>query len=68
MISDVLGFVGATLWARVGLLLFFLLFIAIVIWTYRGGRDRFRHQSHLPFDEGADASAERPSKSQKDLP
>jgi hypothetical protein len=65
MISDVLGFLGATLWARVGLVFFLLLFAGIVIWTYRGGPDRFRHESHLPLDEG---SSESSTETRKELP
>ena len=38
MISDVIAHLGGTFWARVGLILFFVLFIGIVIWTLRGGR------------------------------
>ena len=68
MIMDVLGFVGATLWARVGLVFFLLLFIGIVIWTYRGGRDRFRRQSHLPFDEGGDFNSPASSEPHRNLP
>lgn len=68
MISDVLGFAGATLWARVGLIFFLLLFTGIVVWTYRGSRDRFRHQSHLPFDEDQTPASDSPSAPQKDHP
>jgi len=67
MISDVLNFTGATLWARVGLVLFFLLFIGIVVWTYRGARDRFHRESRLPLDDDA-ATPSDASEPHRNLP
>jgi cbb3-type cytochrome oxidase subunit 3 len=51
MIHDVLTG-AAGMGPRIGLVLFFLLFIAIVVWTYRGGKDRFRYESRLPLEDG----------------
>jgi hypothetical protein len=50
MIHDVVSSV-ATIWPRLALLLFLLLFAGIVLWTVRGGRERFRDVSRLPLDE-----------------
>ena len=51
MISDVLSHAGNTFWPGVALILFFLVFIGVVIRTYRGRRDRFDYMSRLPLDE-----------------
>lgn len=50
MIHDVVSSV-ATIWPRLALVLFLLFFALIVIWTLRGGRERFREVSRLPLDE-----------------
>ena len=53
MIHDVVSCLGSALWPVIGLLLFFFVFIAIIIWTYRGRKDRFAYESRLPLDDGA---------------
>jgi len=50
MIHDVVSSV-ATIWPRIALVLFLLLFAGIVVWTLRGGRERFHEVSRLPLDE-----------------
>jgi cbb3-type cytochrome oxidase subunit 3 len=50
MIPDAVSH-AASIWPRIGLILFFLLFVAIVIWTYRGRKDRFAYVSQLPLDD-----------------
>ncbi|MFZ5433278.1 MAG: cbb3-type cytochrome oxidase subunit 3 [Calditrichota bacterium] len=51
MIHDAITYLGASLWAIVGLVLCFSVFVGIVIWTYRGRRDRFERESRLPLDD-----------------
>jgi len=51
MISDVLSHTGNAFWPGVALILFFLVFVGVVIRTYRGRRDRFDYMSRLPLDE-----------------
>lgn len=62
MIYDVVSHAGNTLWPSVALVLFFLVFVGVVIRTYRGRRDRFDSISRLPLDDGeitARASGEK---------
>jgi cbb3-type cytochrome oxidase subunit 3 len=57
MIHDVLA-QGNALWPSIAVVLFFLLFAGIAIWTWRGGRDRFKHESRLPLDDSGNDSSE----------
>jgi cbb3-type cytochrome oxidase subunit 3 len=51
MIHDLVTSLGGTMWPRISLILFLLLFAGIVWWTYRGGRQRYDDISRLPLDE-----------------
>jgi len=53
MIHDLISHEWSTVWAQVGLVIFVVVFAAIVIWTYRGHKDRFKRESELPLDDGA---------------
>lgn len=50
MIHDVISS-AAMIWPRIALILFFALFAGIVVWTVRGGRERFSRESRLPLDD-----------------
>jgi cbb3-type cytochrome oxidase subunit 3 len=54
MIRDVLQIAGETTWVQIGLILCFLLFIGIVVWTYLGRKNRYEHELNLPLDDGTD--------------
>ena len=42
--------------AQIGVVLFFLLFLGIVYWTYRGRKNRFEHERNLPLKDGTQES------------
>ena len=53
MIRDVIQYIGETTWPQIGLVLFMLLFAGLLVWTLAGRKDRFRHQSRLPLEDGS---------------
>jgi cbb3-type cytochrome oxidase subunit 3 len=52
MIKDVLEFSANSLWPQISLIIFVICFAAILIWTYRGRKDRFHYDAHLPLNDG----------------
>jgi len=52
MIKDFISQSGNAIFAQIGLVIFVLLFAAILIWTYKGRKDRFDHERHLPLEDG----------------
>ena len=52
MIRDILGSGGFPIHAQIGLILFVLLFAAIVFRTLSGRRDRFKYESEMPLEDG----------------
>jgi len=51
MIKDFITQTANSIYAQIGLILFVLLFAGILIWTYSGKKDRFKHASRLPLDD-----------------
>ena len=52
MLREALSFFTNTEWTVIGLVLFFVTFVAIVAWTYRrSARKFYRDMAHLPLDE-----------------
>ncbi|MBU0509118.1 cbb3-type cytochrome c oxidase subunit 3 [bacterium] len=52
MIKDVITNLGEAIGPLIGLVLFFVVFIGVIVWTYRGRKDRFDYPSRLPLDNG----------------
>ena len=55
MNQDVITRAADSIWPQVSLIMFVLCFVAVLIWTYRGKKDRFRRQAALPFDDESTA-------------
>jgi len=51
MIQDVITRAANSLWPQISLLIFVLCFVAVLIWTYSGRKDRFREQAALPLND-----------------
>ncbi len=51
MIKDVLTFAADSFWPQISLIVFLICFGAILIWTYAGRKDRFRHDANLPLED-----------------
>ena len=51
MIQDVITRSVNSLWPILGLILFVLCFVGVLVWTYRGRKDRFRREAALPLDD-----------------
>ena len=56
MIKDFITQTSDALFAQIGVVLFFLLFLGIVYWTYRGRKNRFEHERNLPLEDGTQES------------
>jgi cbb3-type cytochrome oxidase subunit 3 len=54
MIRDILRFAGETSWVQIGLVICLLAFLAIVVFTYMGRKNRYEHERHLPLEDGTD--------------
>lgn len=68
MIQDVLTHLKDTLWPLAALVFFILLFSGVVVWTFRGGQDRFREVTRLPLDEQSDEAHNfSPGESRRDV-
>jgi cbb3-type cytochrome oxidase subunit 3 len=51
MIKDFISQSGNAIFAQIGLVIFVLLFAAILIWTLRGHKNRFDHERNLPLED-----------------
>ncbi|MCC6475414.1 cbb3-type cytochrome c oxidase subunit 3 [bacterium] len=58
MIRDLLGAGEGTL-SSIALLIMLAAFAGVLLWTFRGKKDRFREESNLPLDD-SDNHAESP--------
>lgn len=54
MIRDFISQSSSAIYAQVGLVIFVLLFAAILFWTYKGHKNRFDHERNLPLEDDAD--------------
>ncbi|MBU1637392.1 CcoQ/FixQ family Cbb3-type cytochrome c oxidase assembly chaperone [bacterium] len=54
MIRDFISQTSDAIFAQIGLIIFFLLFLGIVYWTYRGRKNRFDRERNLPLEDGTD--------------
>ena len=52
-LSDVVGHSGLSGYAEVALVIFLVVFVAVVVRTFwPGGKERLRHVSRLPLEDG----------------
>ena len=51
MMKDVLRNMDASIFAEVGLVIFFIVFVSVVIWALRRSRKEVNHWANLPNDE-----------------
>ena len=51
MIQDVITRSANSLWPIIALIIFVLCFVGVLIWTYRGRKDRFKREAALPLDD-----------------
>jgi len=51
MIHDVITRAANSLWPIISLIIFVLCFVGVLIWTYRGRKDRFVREAALPLDD-----------------
>lgn len=53
-LSDVMGAMGLSMYAEVALVLFFVAFVAVVVWvSARTNQSRWEEARYLPLDDGA---------------
>ena len=53
MIQDVITRSANSLWPQISLILFVLCFVGVLLWTFTGRKDRFRHHATLPLEDSS---------------
>jgi cbb3-type cytochrome oxidase subunit 3 len=53
VIQEMLTRSANSLWPIISLIIFVICFVGVLIWTYRGGKDRFRRERNLPLDDSS---------------
>jgi len=56
-LSDIVSNAGATLYAEIALLVFFLIFVGIVVYVALRRKGAWEHERHLPLDDDEPADA-----------
>lgn len=54
MIRDVIQSAGQIAWPVIALLIMLIAFIAILVWTFSGKKNRFEGESNLPLQDEDD--------------
>lgn len=51
-LSDIIGNAGLSIYAQIALVIFVVVFVAIIVWVFRPGtRERFRRDAMMPLDD-----------------
>lgn len=58
-LSDVMGEQGLSIYAEVGLVIFFVVFVSVVIWTMRKPRSEMDLDAQIPLDENRVVTGDR---------
>ena len=56
-LRDIVSNAGATLYAEIALVFFFLVFVGIVIYVALRRKGAWEHERHLPLDDGEPTDA-----------
>lgn len=56
MFKDVLNHANLTLWAEAGLVVFFLVFVGVAVWTFTRSRKQVEEWSAIPLSGGREES------------
>jgi cbb3-type cytochrome oxidase subunit 3 len=51
MMRDVMQHAGQSVWPMISLIIMFITFGAILVWTYAGRKNRFEVDSRLPLED-----------------
>lgn len=64
-LSDIIGHAGLSIYAQIALVIFVVVFVAIIVWVFRpGARERFRRDAMMPLDDDTPVEPRTPSEEQ----